>query len=108
MKSNQMTIAILTCALCVAGVVAASEIPETGTTTERELCCFENPRFSGTCEVTPGPEETCGDILAYLNNPNSVGKGYCGNTTVRGGWTQVACDDSASTDTPATCHEGRE
>lgn len=58
-------------------------------------CCFENPRYSGTCQVTPGEDETCGDVLAYLNNPNSVGKDYCGNTTIRGGWTQVACEDPA-------------
>ena len=66
-------------------------------------CCFENPRFSGTCQVTPGEDETCGDILSYLNNPNSVGKDYCGNTTIRGGWTQVACEDAAST---AVCTGG--
>ncbi len=66
-------------------------------------CCFQNPRFSGTCEVTPGEDETCGDILAYLNNPNSVGKDYCGNTTIRGGWTQVACDDDAGA---AVCTDG--
>ena len=58
---------------------------------------FENPRFSGVGEVTPGPEETCGDILAYLNNPNSVGKTYCGNTKVRGGWTQVQCVPTSMT-----------
>jgi hypothetical protein len=63
---------------------------------EENRCCFENPRFSGTCEVAPGPEETCSDVLAYLNNPNSVGKNYCGNTKVRGGWTQVPCQGAAT------------
>ena len=55
-------------------------------------CCFTNPRFTGVCSVTPGEDETCASILAYLNNPNSTGKAYCGGTTVRGGWTQVACE----------------
>jgi hypothetical protein len=49
--------------------------------------------------VTPEPEESCSDILAYLNNPNSIGKPYCGNTKVRGGWTQVECEGSAATAT---------
>ena len=47
----------------------------------------------------PGPEESCGDILAYLNNPNSVGKSYCGGTKVRGGWAQVQCEGGASVGT---------
>lgn len=55
-------------------------------------CCFTNPRYTGVCQVTPGEDESCSSILAYLNNPNSVGKSYCGGTTVRGGWSQVACE----------------
>lgn len=74
---------------------AADEAAQTSTSLQAP-CCFENPRFTGTCEVTPGPEESCGGILAYLNNPKSVGKNYCGNTKVRGGWTQVACEDGAA------------
>ena len=89
--------------LCVSGIAVASEPSETESAIQQEACCFTNPRYSGTCQVTPGPEETCGDILAYLNNPNSVGKSYCGNTKVRGGWTQVACDGSSST-TATTCN----
>jgi hypothetical protein len=54
-------------------------------------CCFANPGFSGTCEVEPAKDETCASILGYLNNPMSQGKSYCGNTTLRGGWTSVAC-----------------
>ncbi len=57
-----------------------------------QKCCFTNQRYTGVCEVVPGDDETCAGVLAYLNNPNSVGKGYCGNTAVRGGWAQVACD----------------
>jgi hypothetical protein len=56
-----------------------------------QKCCFTNPRHAGTCEVTPGAGETCGSILAYLNNPNSQGKTYCGNTTIRGGWQSASC-----------------
>lgn len=57
-------------------------------------CCFTNPRFTGVCRVTPGADETCADILAYLNNQTSVGKTYCGNTKVRGGWAQVDCGNT--------------
>ncbi len=64
-------------------------------------CCFTNPRFTGVCKVVPGEDETCADILAYLNNPNSVGRPYCGNTKVRGGWQQVDCDSGSQTAT--TC-----
>jgi hypothetical protein len=59
----------------------------------KDPCCFTNPRFSGVCKVTPGEDETCASILAYLNNPNSTGKAYCGGTTVRGGWSQVDCEE---------------
>jgi hypothetical protein len=104
MKSTRVIIATVICALCIAGSVNAAENAENVTAVQQEPCCFENPRYSGTCQVTPGPEESCGDILAYLNNPNSVGKAYCGNTKVRGGWTQVACDGSAST-AAETCSE---
>ena len=55
-------------------------------------CCFTNPRYTGVCQVTPGEGESCSSILGYLNNPNSVGKSYCGGTTVRGGWSQVTCE----------------
>ena len=54
-------------------------------------CCFTNPGFSGTCEVQPAQDETCASILGYLNNPMSQGKSYCGNTTLRGGWTSASC-----------------
>ncbi len=55
-------------------------------------CCFTNPGYSGTCEVQPAKDESCGQILDYLNNPMSQGKGYCGNTGVRSGWKSVACE----------------
>ncbi len=55
-------------------------------------CCFSNPGYSGTCEVQPTKDESCGQILAYLNNPMAQGKSYCGNTTVRSGWKQASCE----------------
>ena len=60
---------------------------------EAATCCFTNPRYSGQCTVTPSPDETCADILTYLNSQNSVGKAYCGNTTIRGGWISVTCEE---------------
>jgi ketosteroid isomerase-like protein len=39
--------------------------------------------------------ETCGSILSYLNSFDSVGKYYCDNTTVRGGWTLSDCGNPA-------------
>jgi len=95
---NQRVIfTVFICALCVSGIGSGADTSTIEATIQQEPCCFENPRFTGTCQVTPGPEESCADILAYLNNPNSVGKSYCGNTKVRGGWVQVECDGSAST-----------
>ena len=97
MKTSRVVmLAVLLCALVPSGAVLAEDDTAATAALQDERCCFENPRFSGTCEVTPGPDESCGDILAYLNNPNSVGKNYCGNTKVRGGWTLVACKDAAS------------
>jgi hypothetical protein len=55
-------------------------------------CCFTNSRYSGVCAVEPSGDETCASILAYLNNPNSQGKTYCGNTNVRGGWRKARCE----------------
>jgi len=82
---------ILVALFCSVSVATAGEEVTTKAAT-KDPCCFENARYSGTCQVTPGDGETCGDILAYLNNPNSVGKNYCGNTKVRGGWHKVSCD----------------
>jgi len=108
MKRTRTMIAVLFCALCVSGVVVAAETEETATATQQGPCCFENPRFSGTCQVTPGPEESCGSILSYLNNPNSVGKSYCGNTKVRGGWSSVACEGAAATIATESLSDSRE
>jgi hypothetical protein len=89
--NTRAVLSALICVLGIAGFVLGSE----------------NPRYSGTCQVTPGPDEGCADILAYLNNPNSVGKSYCGNTKVRGGWTEVDCNGTASA-VDQSCNEHRE
>lgn len=93
-----------TTALIVAAVLlitAAASAPATECTDATgviggDTCCFTNPRFTGECKVTTGPDETCSDVLAYLNNQASVGKTYCGNTKVRGGWAQVQCEASTA------------
>ena len=61
-------------------------------------CCFTNPQYAGTCEVVPSKDDTCASILGYLNNPQSQGKAYCGNTIVRGGWQEVSCEPKATQD----------
>jgi hypothetical protein len=64
----------------------------------RPHCCYTNPRYVGTCEVEPAKDETCASILEYLNNPQSQGKSYCGNTTLRGGWKQTPCEPGMKQD----------
>jgi hypothetical protein len=64
----------------------------------RPNCCFTNARYVGTCEVEPAKDVTCAAILDYLNNPQSQGKSYCGNTSIRGGWQQVPCEPKMKQD----------
>jgi hypothetical protein len=64
----------------------------------RPHCCFTNARYVGTCEVEPAKDQTCAAVLDYLNNPQSQGKSYCGNTTIRGGWQQVPCEPKMKQD----------
>lgn len=73
--------------LIVLGLPALAEEPAS--------CCFNNQRYSGTCQVAPAADESCASILDYLNNAAAVGKGYCGGTNVRGGWQQVACQPAS-------------
>lgn len=54
-------------------------------------CCFVHPNYNGICVVDPAPGESCASILSYLNTAGTVGKSYCGNTIIRGGWQQVDC-----------------
>ena len=58
---------------------------------EGDKCCLTNTAFTGVCEETPAPGETCQGILDYLNTPNSAGKAYCGGSSVRGGWKLTSC-----------------
>lgn len=93
-KKHRRSTALIA-AVTVVGAIAASAGPAARGTTEdpdRRLCCVANPRFAGVCAVELGPNETCQDVLAYLNNATSVGKTYCGNTPIRGGWKQVPCE----------------
>ena len=105
MKSTIRIIAAIACILHLGGLAAVAGAEDTSAAIGQAPCCFENPRFSGTCEVTPGEEESCSSILGYLNNPNSVGKTYCGNTKVRGGWTAVSCEGAANTTAAAACQD---
>jgi len=61
----------------------------------KPACCFTNPQYSGVCSVDPGEGETCTTILDYLNNPQSQGKTYCGNTSIRGGWKESDCQKAS-------------
>jgi hypothetical protein len=80
--------------LCIAGgaIMLLAGADSRAAAKPAEKCCFTNSRYTGVCEVIPGEDETCATVLAYLNNPHSVGKAYCGNTPVRGGWVQVGCE----------------
>jgi uncharacterized protein (TIGR02246 family) len=66
------------------------------TATAQDTCCFNNFRFAGGCMVVPSGSETCQSILSYLNSFDSVGRYYCGNTTVRGGWSLAPCAGAAN------------
>jgi len=65
-----------------------------------ESCCLNNFRFAGGCMVVVRGQETCQDVLSYLNNFNSVGKYYCDNTMIRGGWSLSDCGDPAMNTNP--------
>ena len=79
-------------AAVAAGLVFVIAVQYTAAGEAKEPCCFTNSRYTGVCQVTPAEDESCGSILAYLNNPNSSGKGYCGGTSIRGGWQQASCE----------------
>jgi hypothetical protein len=79
-------------AAAVAATAVIASVSASGDAVASDVCCFANPRFNGVCSVTPGEGESCASILAYLNNPNSSGKAYCGGTDIRGGWKKVECE----------------
>ena len=86
---------IVLAAVALAGAAAAVASPPASTTEDdtMRVCCVTNPRYSGICRIELGPEETCRDVLDYLNNAASAGKTYCGNTEIRMGWKEVACQE---------------
>lgn len=99
-------VALVAAALAIAGASATSDASPRGArpaaaclvepaavdeSSPRADCCFTHRSYSGVCVVKPEERETCASILAYLNDPQSQGKGYCGRTNVRGGWQQVSC-----------------
>lgn len=86
MKTARAT-AVLMFFLCVAAPAPSADKPPP----PRPPCCFVHPQYAGVCVVHPGKGETCASVLAYLNKPRSIGKSYCRNTTVRGGWTRLDC-----------------
>ena len=86
-------ILVLVLAAVLTGVALVSVQAGSGTSTDQtKPCCFANDQYSGICKVFPTGDETCADILGYLNNPMATGKTYCGNTRIRSGWHTVACE----------------
>jgi len=104
-RTRMSSIAALVGLIVVAAAPVFAETEPTEISIGNDTCCFENPRYSGTCQVTTGPDETCSDVLAYLNNQAGVGKTYCGNTKVRGGWSQVECEGASTMCTPTSSTE---
>lgn len=87
------TVLLMAAALTLASA-APGRVPERPQAEEQKKpCCFKNPGYAGTCKVQPTGDETCATILAYLNNPMAQGKSYCEGTTIRGGWTEVPCEE---------------
>ena len=72
--------------LLLLGAISATAVMAPVEVRAEERCCLNNFRFAGGCMVVVRGQETCQDVLAYLNNFNSVGRYYCDDTTVRGGW----------------------
>ena len=85
MNSQRSLKTLLLVTAIVAILVAPAEVQAD------ENCCLNNYRFAGGCMMIARGSETCGSILGYLNDFNAVGKLYCDNTNVRGGWTLSDC-----------------
>jgi uncharacterized protein (TIGR02246 family) len=76
-------------------VAVAAALVTPAQTVAEEICCLNNFRFSGGCRVIVRGQETCQQVLSYLNSFQSVGKYYCDNTTIRGGWSLSQCSDAS-------------
>lgn len=83
---------ILGCAAVLALAGGGSQLDVRAADSARSPCCFTNPQYSGVCRVEPAEGETCDSALAYLNTPNSQGRTYCDNSSIRGGWARQKCD----------------
>jgi len=94
---------LVTCVLAIATIAGSAAAEQAAMA---DPCCFTNPRYTGVCQQVPQEDETCGDILRYLNNPNSTGKAYCGNTSIRGGWAQVECEEDETAGVGVCVDEG--
>jgi hypothetical protein len=89
----------LACTLGVAAVAGGPSAPALAAPTHSGqandeapvVCAFRNTGYTGVCEEkTPyvkGKElkDLCRPILDCLNSPQCI-KTYCGNTTIRQGW----------------------
>ena len=82
---------MLGCAMLLALAGGGSEVAVRAADPVRP-CCYTNQKFSGVCSVKPGEGESCATVLAYLNDPQSQGKSYCGSTSIRGGWESKKCE----------------
>jgi len=92
-RSRAMVVLAVASALAAVGATAAPSARPAAADGDAPFCCVATPRFAGICKVTLAEDETCDDVLAYLNNAASVGKTYCGTTPIRGGWTEVECQE---------------
>jgi ketosteroid isomerase-like protein len=94
MNSFRNTKVLLVVAIMTVVFVAPGEVHAD------ESCCLNNFRFAGGCMVIARGQETCQDVVSYLNNFNSVGKYYCDNTMIRGGWSLGDCGEPAMNTNP--------
>lgn len=88
-KTGLLLILMATFLLVGAQLIAEDEQEQN----DNGQCCFVNPNYQGVCAVSPAEGESCEEILAYLNTPLSVGKTYCDNSRIRGGWERVNCPE---------------
>jgi hypothetical protein len=91
-RAAAVSVVLVLAAATAAAQVVSGQVQQGGGS---NVCCLTNFRFTGPCEVTVGAGESCSDVLAYLNNFQAAGRQYCGNTIIRGGWTQVRCGSTA-------------
>lgn len=96
MNTHRHSAASIARAVVIASVVLAGPALSRAQSTSlpkvpKGPCCFNNFRYSGTCQVTPRQGQYCQNILSYLNNFNSSGENYCDSTYIRGGWAEVDC-----------------